>query len=46
MHKVQNCHKVVQLRSCGEKPLKKQKSLKRAFICAFSRMQVYRFGGW
>ena len=33
--------KVVQLLSCIEKPLKKQKSLKWAFICAFSRMQVY-----
>ena len=34
---------VVQLRSRGEKPLKKQKSLKWAFICAFSRMQVYAY---
>jgi hypothetical protein len=33
---------VVQLCSFGEKPLKKQKSLKRAFICAFSRIQVFR----
>ena len=32
--------KVVQLRSCGEKPLKKQKSLKWAFFGAFSRIQV------
>ena len=32
--------KVVQLCSFGRKPLKKQKSLKRAFICAFSRIQV------
>ena len=38
--------KVVQLRSCGEKPLKKQKSLKRAFICAFSRMQVCAYPGF
>ena len=35
--------RVVQLRSCGGKPLKRQKSLKRAFICAFSRIQVYSF---
>ena len=40
MHKVQKMPKVVQLRSCGEKPLKKQKSRKLAFIRAFSRMQI------
>ena len=39
MHKVQKCQ-VVRLRSCGEKPLKKQKSLKWAFFGAFSRVQV------
>ena len=33
--------KTVQLRSCGGKPLKKQKSLKWAFVCVFSRMQIY-----
>ena len=32
--------KVVQLCPCGEKPLKKQKPLKRAFIYVFSRIQV------
>ena len=40
MHKVQ-IPKVVQLRSFGEKPLKKQKSVKWTFICVSSRMQVY-----
>jgi hypothetical protein len=33
--------KVVQVRSCGEKELRKQKSFKWAFICAFSRIQVW-----
>ena len=40
MHKVQ-IPKVVQLRSFGEKPLKKQTSFKWTFICVSSRMQVY-----
>ena len=34
MHKVQKC---------GEKPLKKQKSLEWAFICSFSRIQEWRY---
>ena len=36
-----NMPKVVQLRSCGEKTIQKQKSLKWACICAFSGISVY-----
>ena len=43
MHKVEKMPQVVQLRSCEEKPLKKQKSRKWAFIWVFSRILVFVF---
>ena len=44
MHKVQKCLKWCNYAHAEkniEKPLKKQTSFKWAFICVFSRMQVY-----